>query len=152
MPSLFPSFDVSLNTIKVLKIANMAFNKNNISDPIPLILVGNELYRLSEKSLKPIAVLTDTNNQAPAGEQTYFDIIDIQACQWDNRIIFIANLQDIYNVYLMQLPRPNVNGEVTVLTPIQKIKKHGQIQITTFFHFSGNIYCLLAANYLDDHR
>lgn len=77
MPSLFPSFDVQLSQIRFLKISNDDFSMHNAGDPVTFMLVGNELYRLTEKSLDAIAVFTDTNEQ-PKSEQTYFNINDIQ--------------------------------------------------------------------------
>lgn len=62
------------------------------------------------------------------------------------------NVQDVYNVYLLKVPEPNKNGQLTVLSPIQKIKKHGDSQITMFFNLNGHIYCLLATTYLAEQK
>lgn len=76
-----------------------------------------------------------------------------KAWQWNDNVIFMVNILDIYNVYLLKVPPPsNGNNQLMVLSPIQKIKKHGQTQITAFFDFGDRIYCLLAANYLDENR
>lgn len=77
MPSIFPSFDVQLSQIRFLKISNDNFSMPNAGNPVTLMLIGNELYRLTENSLDAIAVFTDTNVQ-PKSEQTYFYINDIQ--------------------------------------------------------------------------
>lgn len=88
MPSLFPSFDVQLSQIRFLKITNDDFSMHNAGDPVTFILVGNELYRLTERSLDAIAVFTDTNDQ-PKSEQTYFNINDIQ-------VIILLRFEIIY--------------------------------------------------------
>lgn len=77
MPSLFPSFDVQMSQIRFLKISNDNFSMPNAGDPVTFMLIGNELYRLTENSLDAIAVFTDTTDQ-PKSEQTYFNINDIQ--------------------------------------------------------------------------
>lgn len=150
MPSLFPPFDITMNQIRFLKILNSAFSIKS-ADPISLILIGNELYRLTDKSIDAIAVFTDTTN-LPQSEQTTFDIIDIQAVQWEQKLIFIVNTREIYNVYLLKLPSVEKSSQLIVLSPIQKIKRHGHVQITNFFTLQNRVYCILAANYLDEHR
>lgn len=67
-------------------------------------------------------------------------------------MIFIVNVQEVYNLYLLKVPAPNKIGQLTVLSPIQKIKKHGDSQITTFFNLNGHIYCLLATTYLAEQK
>lgn len=66
--------------------------------------------------------------------------------------MFIVNVREVYNVYLLKVPSPNKNGQLTVLNPIQKIKKHGDSQITMFLNLNGNIYCLLATTYLTEQK
>lgn len=62
------------------------------------------------------------------------------------------NVQKVYNVYLLKVPASNKNGQLTVLSPIQKIKKQGDSQITMFFNLNGYIYCLLATTYFDEKK
>lgn len=89
MPSLFPPFDVQFNQIHVLNIPNNGFYINDKSDPMPFILIGYELYRLTEKSLQAIAVFTDTGSQ-PIEQTTFnYNIIDVQV------IVIILQLTQI---------------------------------------------------------
>lgn len=62
------------------------------------------------------------------------------------------NVHEVYNVYLLKAPAPNKFGQLTVLSPIQKIKKHGDSHITMFFNLNGHIYCLLATTHLAEHK
>lgn len=58
-PSLFPQFDVNFHDLKIIHILNEAFESNNMSDPYTFLLMGNELFWVTQHSVEILAVLID---------------------------------------------------------------------------------------------
>lgn len=48
-----------MSDIKVIQITNRTFKFNNNSDPYTFLLIGNDLYWVTPKSLEALAILTD---------------------------------------------------------------------------------------------
>lgn len=58
-PSLFPQYDIEFHDMKMIQIPNAAFKSNNYSSPYSFLLMANELYWITENSVKMLAILTD---------------------------------------------------------------------------------------------
>lgn len=79
-------------------------------------------------------------------------INSFQACHWDNKIIIVTELASIYNIFILKTQQENFQREPIVLTPIQKLRKHGQSQGISFLHHMNNVYCLFASTYSEENR
>lgn len=77
MPSLFPEFVVNFNEIRVVRVTNRASKSNDVENPYVFVLIGNELYWLTEKSIEIIAVLTDVTFKLP-NDRTRLTLGEIQ--------------------------------------------------------------------------
>lgn len=77
MPSLFPEFDVNFGEIRYIR-SNPASSSNSGIDPNILLLVGNELYWLTEKSVDIIGVFTDSTFTRPQNKKERLKIGEIQ--------------------------------------------------------------------------
>lgn len=61
-----------------------------------------------------------------------------QASPWRDYTIFVVDLDDSSNVYVVK------NNEATgVLNPIEKLSKQGTNCKVKLFHFNQELYCLL---------
>lgn len=60
-------------------------------------------------------------------------------------------MKNIFNVYILQTPTAK-QEKSNILTPIQKLHKHGLNHKISFFHYDNHIYCLLGSTQPDEKR
>lgn len=74
MPPLYPNaVDIPIDRIKVIKVLNTNGNERSMT----FLLVGYDVFRLTETALEHVAVLTDAEDPSP-NENSIWTVYDIQ--------------------------------------------------------------------------
>lgn len=73
----YPNVEVPFNSIKVVQILNIDGDGRSVSTSNTLLLVGHELYRLTESTLQSIAVFNDADDRSST-DANMSAIIDIK--------------------------------------------------------------------------
>ncbi|KAJ6641891.1 hypothetical protein Bhyg_06836 [Pseudolycoriella hygida] len=103
---------------------------------IDLFAVDMEQSSEMKSNLKKIGSLAGVENQT---------ISDIKASPWRSYTIFVADLDEYSNVYIVR------NNEVRdLLIPIEKLTKQGTHCKVKLFHFNRHLYCVFADVMLDE--
>lgn len=117
---------------------------------LDLFVVNAEVRSGDKSSLKKIGSLEGVENQPisdikvtgkdsyPSETQYKKKIFMCQASPWRDYTIFVADLDDYSNVYVVKANEPTDS-----LYPIEKLTKHGTTCEVKLFHFNQQLYCAI---------
>lgn len=78
--------------------------------------------------------------------------IKFKGTRWTDKVIIVANLLDVYNVYIIKLSNEKYENRSKVSNPVQKLKKHGDLQKIVILNLRNKVYGLFASTYGVENR
>ncbi|XP_037045485.1 uncharacterized protein LOC119080959 isoform X2 [Bradysia coprophila] len=134
-----------MNTTLDIKLPNFQNARIINSNGSIYLLNGLDLFAVNVQSksedgnnLKKIGSLGGVNNQP---------ISDIKASPWRNYTVFVVDLDDYSNVYVVK-----GNVETDVLNPIEQLTKQGAHCKVKLFQFNRGLYCVIVNVLLNHDR